>query len=165
MQHLIGMRLPDVILRTSQHFDFNPCQKSGRAVYFCYPYTGRPGVENPRDWDTIKGAHGSTPQALGFAQFHEKFAALKTDVYGISLLSEEWIADFAARNSLPYLLLSDVEKQFSNALKLPRFKAGDAEFLQRLTLICDAGIIKRVTYPIEHPELNASETLASLGLL
>jgi peroxiredoxin len=168
MQHLKGMRLPDVNMRTSQHSVFNPCQFEGRAVYFCYPYTGRPGFANPLNWDTIKGAHGSTPQALEFSRLHKKFTALEIEVFGLSLLSEEWISDFAERNALPYLLLSDASllehaHTFTQFLNLPRFIAGQIEFLQRLTLICDRGVIEHVIYPVENPELNAAETLRVVG--
>ena len=41
----------------------NPARIIGPAVIFCYPFTGRPGYPNPPNWDHIKGAHGSTPQA------------------------------------------------------------------------------------------------------
>ncbi len=163
MQQLVGLRLPNVVLRTSNHTDYNPSEKKGRAVYFCYPYTGRPGVENPQGWDNIPGAHGSTPQALGYKVLHKKFSALKVDVYGLSLLSEEWVSDFADTHQLPYLLLSDHKAQFSNVLQLPRFQAGASEFLHRITLICQANVIVKVSHTIEKPELDAHETLGLLA--
>lgn len=163
MQHLVGLQLPNVVLRTSNLADFNPSESKGRAVYFCYPYTGRPSVPNPPDWDNIQGAHGSTPQALGYKALHKKFSSLKVEIYGLSLLSEEWISDFATRNALPYLLLSDQAEQFSNALHLPRFKAGSSEFLHRITLICLNNTIVKVIYPIENPEHDARETLGLLA--
>lgn len=162
MQHLIGMNLPDVELRTSARRNFNPASHRTKAIYFCYPYTGRAGVADPQEWDTIKGAHGSTPQALKFAELHEAFRKMNVDVFGLSFLSEDWIADFSALHKLPYDLLSDAEGNFSTALNLPRFKAGDREFLQRLTLLCDQGRITSVLYPVETPAENASDVLRRL---
>ena len=94
---------------------------------------------------------------------YSEFVKRNTAIFGVSLLSEEWIADFANRNALPYLLLSDHEGEFSNALALPRFKAGETEFLHRLTLICDSARITDVIYPIAEPEQNVRETLNRLA--
>ncbi len=159
MQYLVGMNLPDVVMRTSAHRNFNPTSHLTKVIYFCYPYTGRAGVADPQDWDTIKGAHGSTPQALKFAELHGAFQKMNVDVFGLSSLSEDWIADFSALHKLPYDLLSDAGGDFSTALNLPRFAAGDREFLSRLTLICDQGKIVSVFHPIEHPAQNASDVL------
>jgi peroxiredoxin len=160
MNRLIGQQLPDLTLRSSVQTVVNPSQHKGRALYFCYPYTGKPGVANPPDWDTTPGAHGSTPQALAFAKLHPQFHLKNVAVFGLSLLSEEWIVDFSNRNALPYLLLSDHGGLFSRALDLPRFKAGECEFLQRLTLIVNDGIIMNVLYPVPFPEQNAADCLA-----
>ncbi len=159
MQNLIGMALPNAILRSSGATDFNPSLYTSRTVYFCYPFTGRPDKPNPPNWDNIKGAHGSTPQALNFANYHEEFKALRVAVFGLSFLSEEWIADFAVRNHLPYLLLSDANKYFSRKLNLPSFRAGDQDYLERLTFICNSGRIQQVIHPVSEPEKNAEVVL------
>jgi peroxiredoxin len=160
MRHLIGQTLPNTLLRNSNYEVFNPSRQSGRAIYFCYPYTGRPGVSDPLGWDDIVGAHGSTPQALGFARLYLEFQKHAVEIFGLSLLSEEWIADFAQRNALPYKLISDEYNSFSRNLNLPRFKAGDKEYLTRITLITENAIIKNVLFPITNPAENAAECLA-----
>lgn len=164
MQHLVGRHLPDLNLRANSHAEVNPANINGRVVYFCYPYTGKPNVPNPPGWDNIKGAHGSTPQALAFATLQPHFSNRGIRIFGVSLLSEAWIADFADRNMLPYDLLSDEKGQFSGALNLPRFTAGDQQFLSRLTLICNNAKIENVIYPVIDPESNAAEVLAMLQL-
>ena len=60
-----GRRMPDLALPTTAGRSVNFAELSGRAVVFCYPWTGRPGQPNPPSWDDIPGAHGSTPEAEG----------------------------------------------------------------------------------------------------
>lgn len=163
MQHLIGRVLPDVELPSSSGGFVSPKQVKGRAVYFFYPYTGRPGLPNPRGWDDIVGAHGSTPQALGYAaQFHV-FRDLDVSIFGVSLLSQEWIADFVLRNLLPFELLSDDAGRFSQTLKLPRFSIDGVDYLTRLTMIATGGIISHVAFPVADPEKDAANTMELLG--
>ena len=156
MQHLIGQALPDVQLPSSSGDHVNPRHVKGRAVYFCYPYTGRQGVPNPRRWDDIAGAHGSTPQALGYAAQFEAFQNLGVRVFGVSLLAQEWITDFAERNLLPYELLSDEGARFSQALQLPCFTIDSVDYLLRLSLIVADGIIAQVVFPVAEPEKDAA---------
>ena len=51
----------------------NFAKLAGMAIVYCYPWTGRPGLPNPPDWDDIPGAHGSTPQAEGFRDLYAGF--------------------------------------------------------------------------------------------
>ena len=95
-----------------------------RAVVFVYPMTGAPGIANPPDWDTIPGAHGSTPEAEGFRDTHAEFELLGYDVFGVSAQSPDDQRAFAARSGIPYLLLSDAGFAFADALGLPRFDTG-----------------------------------------
>lgn len=162
MQHLVGQALPNVELASSGGGEVNPRQVKGRAVYFCYPYTGRPGFPNPRGWDDIAGAHGSTPQALAFAALHKNFCDAEVAVYGVSHLPQEWIADFAQRNQLPFDLLSDVEAKLSQDLKLPRFSIDGVDYLTRLSLIVADGIITHVVFPVAEPEKDAANILELL---
>jgi hypothetical protein len=67
VQHLIGRRLPDIDLSSTDDFTFNPPAAKGTIVVFCFPYTGRPMFQI-RDWDSIPGARGSTPQAQPFSR-------------------------------------------------------------------------------------------------
>ena len=162
MQRLVGQGLPDMELPNSSGGFVNPRHVHGRAVYFFYPYTGRPGVPNPRGWDDIAGAHGSTPQALAYAVHYQKFRSAEVAVCGVSLLSQEWIADFAQRNLLPYDLLSDVGAKFSRHLELPFFTIDDVDYLQRITLVANDGVITHVRFPVGEPETDATHILELL---
>jgi peroxiredoxin len=160
MLHLIGMTFPDVELPTSRNSSLNLSMQTGRSVIFCYPYTGRPNVPNPPNWDNISGAHGSTPQALQYAKFSSEFEKLAIKVFGLSLLPQEWIVDFAHRHNLPYLLLSDHQKNITNHLNLPQFEVGDTNYLQRITLIVGNGAVQTILFPVSAPEQDAANALA-----
>src|SRR5690606_16757096 len=73
--HLIcGLALPDIALPATSGRMMSLARVPGRAVVFCYSWTGRPGAPNPPDWDTLPGAHGSTPEAEGFRDLYPGFA-------------------------------------------------------------------------------------------
>jgi peroxiredoxin len=163
VQHLVGRKLPDVALPSTGGIVEMPARMKGRAVIFCYPWTGRPGHPNPPGWDAIPGAHGSTPQALAYSSAHGQFRARAAAVYGMSLQDTEWQSDFSTRSGLPFPLLSDQARQFSRALGLPTFETGGQDYLERLTLIARDGIITAVRYPVPSPERDAEEVLAWLA--
>ncbi|MDX2287813.1 MAG: peroxiredoxin [Hyphomicrobiaceae bacterium] len=156
---LAGRRLPDIALAATTGGLIAPARQPGLLVLFVYPYTGVPGVPDPPGWDDIPGAHGSTPEALGFrdriADFHRHGAA----VMGLSGNAPEWQAAFATRVGLPYPLLSDAEFAFAGALDLPRFQAGALEFLARLTLIAVDGAIVHCFHPVPMPATHADDVM------
>jgi peroxiredoxin len=159
VQHLIGRPLPDLDLPSTDGFTFNLSTANGTFVIFCFPYTGRPDVPNPPDWDNIPEAHGSTPQAQAFSMRYEEFEKLDIKVFGLSFQDRDWQSEFVKRTSLRVPLLSDRKKLFSAALGLPTFRAGTEDYLRRITLISKDGYITYVRYPIEVPEKDAAETL------
>lgn len=162
-KHLIaGTRLPDIALPATRGAEVNLARYQERAVIFIYPMTGAPGTPNPPGWDTIPGAHGSTPEAEGFRDCYSEFEVLGYDVFGLSGQSHDEQHEFAMRMGIPYLLLSDQNLAFADALKLPRFDAGGTTYLQRLTMIVRNGIIYRVVYPVDPPPSHARELLKSL---
>jgi peroxiredoxin len=162
-KHLIaGTRLPDVALVATRGASVNLARYQERAVVFVYPMTGAPGIANPPDWDTIPGAHGSTPEAEGFRDTHAEFELLGYDVFGVSAQSPDDQRAFAARSGIPYLLLSDAGFAFADALGLPRFDTGGVSYLKRLTMIVRNGVIYRVIYPVHPPGSHARELLQSL---
>lgn len=162
MQHLVGRKLPNVELPATSGSPVNPARVSGLAVYFCYPWTGRPGHPNPPNWDDIPGAHGSTPQALAYSENYGSFRRLGVRLFGVSLQETEWQREFVKRHSLAFRLLSDAGQKFSANLGLPLFAAGDTDYLQRLTLIAGDGTITAVRFPVPEPQLDPSEVLALL---
>ena len=64
--HLTGMRLPSLALRSTSGRLVDLAGLSGRVVIYCYPRTGRPDIDPPQGWDEIPGARGCTPQACAF---------------------------------------------------------------------------------------------------
>ena len=139
--------------------EVNLAQTSGLCVLFVYPWTGKPGVANPPHWDEIKGAHGSTPQALAYSMLYGEFEAQHVKLFGLSLQATKWQQEFAVRNNLAYALLSDVARQFSNALGLATFSTGGVDYLRRRTLVLRKGIIVEDRQHIEKPENDAAEIL------
>jgi peroxiredoxin len=163
-KHIIaGTRLPDVALPATFSAPVNLARFQERAVVFVYPYTGTPGQPNPPKWDTIPGAHGSTPQAEGFRDQYAAFQVKGYEVYGISGQSGADQKAFATRTGLPFQLLSDENFAFANALNLPRFETGGKTYLKRLTLIVRDGVIYRCIYPVTEPATHAAALLAEMS--
>lgn len=161
--HLIaGTRLPDVALPATRGADVNLARFQERAIIFVYPMTGTPGIPNPPQWDTIPGAHGSTPEAEGFRDAYSEFELLGYEIFGLSGQSPHDQRAFAHRAGIPYLLLSDETLAFADALNLPRFSTGGVTYLSRLTMIVRNGVIYRAIYPVYEAARHARELLTSL---
>jgi peroxiredoxin len=136
--------------------------RPGLTVLFVYPWTGRPGLSNPPGWDDIPGAHGSTPEAEGFRDLQGSFAALGVSIFGLSGQDTAHQRELVARLKLPFPILSDAGFAFADALGLPRFKAGDEIYLERLTIFIRDGRIAHVFYPVHPPPSHAAGVLAWL---
>ena len=160
-QHLIrGFRLPDISVMATSGREVSLAALTGRTIVFCYPWTGRPGLPNPPDWDVIPGAHGSTPEAEGFRDVYLGFEEMPTAVFGLSLQSSADQRDFAERMRLPFDLLSDADRTLQRALRLPVFETGGTTYLKRLTMVLRDGAIDRTFYPVHPPDTHAREVLA-----
>jgi peroxiredoxin len=165
VEHLVGVKLPDTGLVATDGRMINPALEKGVCVFFCYPYTGRPGWPDPAGWDDIAGAHGSTPQALGFSEAYGKYQKLGVKVFGVSFQDVFWQSEFAKRNSLKVALLSDHSRKFANGLQLETFQAGAEDYLKRVTLIAVDGTITNHRFPVYVPEKDAEETLGLIESL
>lgn len=161
--HLPGRTLPDIALASTRGAPVSPARIAGRLILYAYTWTGRAGLANPPDWDTIPGAHGSTPQAEGFRELFAEFAARGVAILGLSTQDAAHQREFAERLHLPFALLSDAELAFARALALPTFATGGVVYLKRLTLVARDGVIEQVSYPVHPPDRHAAELLASLG--
>ncbi|MEQ1716731.1 MAG: peroxiredoxin [Hyphomicrobium sp.] len=159
---LAGTRLPDVALEATRGAAVNLARFQERAVIFVYPFTGTPGQPNPPGWDTIPGAHGSTPEAEGFRDHYADFELRGYEVFGLSGQTSADQRAFAARMGIPFLLLSDAQFAFAGALQLPRFETGGKTYLKRLTLVVRNGVIYRVVYPVHPPHTHAAGLLGEL---
>jgi peroxiredoxin len=161
--HLVaGVALPDIELPTTTGDRLSLARISGLSIVFVYPWTGRPGLADPKGWDDIAGAHGSTPEAQGFEALIEHYKARGIQIVGLSTQSREWQREFASRVGLTYPLMSDAEFKVADALRLPRFETGGTTYLKRLTLMCRDGLIVRAFYPVHPPDRHAADLLAML---
>lgn len=59
------------------------------------------------EWDDIPGARGCTPQSCAYRDSLAEFQRLGASVVGISAQNPDEQAEFAAREHIPYPLLSD----------------------------------------------------------
>lgn len=155
-----GRVMPDLALPTTAGETVNFRTLPGWTILFVYPWTGRPGVDNPPGWDDMPGAHGSTPEAEGFRNLYRAFADHQTHVFGLSAQDTAWQQEFAARLDLRFALVSDAEYRFQRALKLPTFTLAGTVYLTRLTLALRDGRIERAFYPVHPPGAHPREVLA-----
>ncbi|MBU3620011.1 peroxiredoxin [Polynucleobacter sp. CS-Odin-A6] len=146
--HLVGMRLPNMLLASTTGKQLNLGEISGRLVIYCYPMTGQPNVALPDGWDQIPGARGCTPQSCSFRDHYQELQALGAEVVGLSVQSTEYQQEMADRLHLPFPIVSDLDYQFQRALQLPTFVAAGMTLLKRITLIANDGVIEAVHYPI-----------------
>ena len=157
-----GVKLPDLTLPTTDGTGLSLAQCMGRSVLAVYPWTGRPGRSDPPHWDEIPGAHGSTPELVGFRDRMPDFARLGIRLYGLSRQTQDYQIEMARRLKLPFPILSDAEGRFTAALDLPIFATGGVTYLTRLTLVILDGAIERVFFPIKDPPKHASAVLTAL---
>ncbi len=81
---------------------------------------------------------------------------------GLSAQPSQEQAEFAAREHIPFPLLSDPQLELAAALRLPTFEAGGMRQYKRITLIVEDGAVVKVFYPVFPPDRNAAEVLAWL---
>jgi peroxiredoxin len=155
-------QVPDVPLPTTIGDPISLARLEGAWVVFIYPWTGRPGLANPPNWDDIAGAHGSTPEAEGFRDHVGALSKAGYAVLGVSGQATSDQQEFATRIGLPFPLLSDAEGRLKKALSLPVFETGGIVYLKRLTLLVRDGKIERAIYPVHPPHTHASDLLAML---
>jgi len=146
--HLVGMRVPTLLLGATTGKELNLGDIKGRLVIYCYPMTGQPNVALPDGWDQIPGARGCTPQSCSFRDHYQELHALGAEVVGLSVQSTTYQQEMADRLHLPFPVVSDVDYQFQRALRLPTFVVAGMTLLKRITLIANDGVIEAVHYPI-----------------
>jgi peroxiredoxin len=157
--------MPDIELPMTGGGEVNFARTAGMAIVYFYPWTGRPGLPNPPDWDNIPGAHGSTPQAEGFRDLFAGFRQVDAAVFGVSTQPVTYQRELVDRLGLPFELVSDEQFVLQRALLLPTFATGGVTYLKRLTLAIRDGRIERVYYPIAAPAAHPREVCAWLGMI
>jgi peroxiredoxin len=158
--HLRGMEVPLVTLSSTLGDQLDLAAASERlAVVYIYPRTGVPGEPLPAGWDAIPGARGCTPQSCAFRDHVLELAAYGASVLGVSTQAHDEQCEFAAREHIPYPLLSDSELRLAQTLGLPTFQAGGRDYYRRLTFVAHERRIAKVFYPVFPPHRNPAEVL------
>jgi peroxiredoxin len=134
----------------------------GLLVAYVYPMTGTPGQALPHGWDDIPGARGCTPQSCAYRDALGDFERLGAAVVGVSAQSPAEQAEFAAREHIPFPLLSDAGLRLRDALGLPTFEVEGRTLYRRLTFVAERGRIVKVFYPVFPPDRDAGAVLAWL---
>ena len=158
----LGTMLPSLALPATDGGSVDLAALSGRSLVIVYPWTGRPGLPNPPNWDDIQGAHGSTPELAGFRDRYADFLSLGVRLFGLSRQTTDYQTELVSRLALPFPILSDAAGRFA-ALGLPSFATGGDVYLNRLTLQVKDGQIERVFYPVLDPAGHAAEVLRALN--
>lgn len=160
--HVAGQEIPALALASTQGLLELAELARERLVLYIYPRTGIPGEPPLPGWDQIPGARGCTAQSCAFRDHHGALAAFGAGVAGLSAQSHDEQREFAARNQMPFPLLSDPELRLAAALGLPTFTAGGLVLYRRITLVAEAGKVVNVFYPVFPPEGNARDVVAWL---
>ena len=161
--HLVGMRVPSLLLPATSGGAVDLASLTGRTVVYCYPRTGLPDRPSPHGWDEIPGARGCTPQSCAFRDHHQELQTLGARVFGLSTQTTDYQREAAERLHLPFPLLSDSNLAFTDALRLPTFEFYGARLLKRVTLILRDGSIEHEFYPVFPPDRNAEEVVTWLA--
>ena len=160
--HLVGMRLPELVLDSSQGPLDVADLGAELGVLYVYPRTGRPGVPSPDGWDAIPGARGCTPQSCAFRDHAAELADLGARVAGLSAQPLQEQVELAAREHIPFPVAADPELRLGAALGLTTFEFGGHELYKRVTLVAERGTIAKVFYPVFPPDRNAADVVAWL---
>jgi peroxiredoxin len=161
---LVGKSLPGLEMPSTLGGALRlPEAAAGLLVAYVYPMTGTPGRALPEGWDDIPGARGCTPQSHAYRDALAEFELLGASLVGISAQTAAEQAEFAAREHIPYPLLSDDGLRLAGTLGLPTFEADGRTFYRRLTFVAVAGRIVKAFYPVFPPDRDAAEVLAWLG--
>ena len=162
--HLDGMTVPATTLPSTQGADAELAGLAKRLlVAYVYPRTGVPGQPLPAGWDDIPGARGCTPQSCAYRDSLAELERLGASVVGISAQSTAEQREFAAREHIPFPLLSDSGLRLAAELHLPTFGAGGMTLYKRLTFVAEAGSIVKAFYPVFPPDRDAAHVLRWLS--
>jgi DNA-binding HxlR family transcriptional regulator/peroxiredoxin len=118
------------------------------TVVFGYPATGRPSG-HPEGWEDVPGTHGCTLENRLFRDRHRDFVAQGISVHGVSTQRPDEQRAFADLEDIPHILLSDVDRTLTAALRLPTFRVADTERLKRFVLVAGPDrVVGAVRYPV-----------------
>ncbi|MFQ9933730.1 MAG: thioredoxin-dependent thiol peroxidase [Lachnospiraceae bacterium] len=146
-----GTKAPEFTLKDKDGNDVSLSDFRGKkVVLYFYPKDNTPGC---------------TRQACGFASAYEEFKNINAVVIGISKDSTSSHEKFAAKYNLPFILLSDQERQAIEAYDVWQEKKNYGKVsmgVVRTTYIIDEdGVIEKVMKKVK-PDTNAAEILEYL---
>lgn len=147
----VGSRAPEFTLQDKEGKEVALSDFKGKkVVLYFYPKDNTPGC---------------TRQACAFAQQYSTFRSLDVIVIGISKDSVASHVKFAEKYNLPFLLLSDPEKNVIEAYDVWQEKKNYGKItmgVARTTYVIDEnGIVEKVM-PQVKPDTNAEEILTYL---
>lgn len=159
--HLVENPVPSVALPATDGTKVDLSDTSGTVIVYCFPKMGRTAAEpDPDGWEAIPGAYGCTEEACSFRDHHQDLVNLGvSEVFGLSLQSNDHQQDAHARVEPPYEFLSDSGRVFTDQLRLPTFEVEGETFNKRLTLVLEDGKIVHVFYPVFPPDEHAEEVI------
>ena len=146
-----GTKAPDFTLKDKDGNDVSLADMAGkRVVLYFYPKDNTPGC---------------TRQACAFAGAYEEFKSLDAVVIGVSRDSVASHQKFAEKYGLPFILLSDPDRQAIEAYGVWQEKKNYGKVsmgvVRTTFVISPEGVIEKVM-PKVKPDTNAAEILAYL---
>ncbi len=161
--HLEGLLLPSLLLKTSSGNSLDLSEEKGIVVVFFYPMIGSPDSPPMEDWNDIPGARGCTPQTCSFRDSYQQLTESGARVFGASAQSIEEQSEAAVRLELPFELLNDSSFELTESLNLPTFEYQGVKMIKRLTLIVVDGVIRKMFYPVFPPNENVNHVISWLN--
>lgn len=163
VHRLVGSKVPAVTLRDASGARRDPVADGEWTILYCYPGAYAESTAYPFRWAEIPGALGCTLESVTYRDRLAEFAGRGAQVYGVSTQRPQDQAEFAARQHIPFTLLSDQELQLAAALPLPTFRAAGADWLKRITLVIRGDReIRGVLHPLPDPAGSVGDALALL---
>ena len=92
-----------------------------------------------------------------------ELSALGANIFGLSIQNSEYQKEMLERLHLPFLVLSDVNFKFCDAMRLPTFEVNGMRLLKRVTLITESNIVVKVHYPIFPGDSDAAWVIEQLS--
>ncbi len=157
--HLVGMLLPSLLLKTTSKGSLDLSAEKGIIVIFFYPMIGRPDSPPMIGWNEIPGARGCTPQTCSYRDYYNHLTELGAKVLGASSQVIEEQNEAVTRLKLPFELLNDSEFKLTESLNLPTFDYQGVKMIKRITLVVVNGVIRKVFYPVFPPNQDVNHVI------
>lgn len=166
-RHLMGHPLPALTPLPStsgEPVDLFLLSLSKPVLLFIYPRTGPPGENIAAEWNAIPGARGFTPNLCSVRDSIGPLRANEPDlqIFGLSTQSTKYQSEVVDRLHLPFAILSDEKRDFTQKLDLPTLEWEGQKLLKRMTLLLRGGQVTRVCYPVFPPDQAAALALPML---